>query len=72
LLESFGRSQGTGNIASVFVDAARNFALGCFRAAPSLERARATVRGPCTIEKCLAVVDPTCRVEELAFGAHRP
>src|SRR5881397_528408 len=35
-----------------------------------LYRARATIRGPCTIEKCLAIVDPTCCVEELALRAH--
>ncbi len=53
------------------VDSAR-WQPGRFWAALCLERAPATIRGPCTIEKCLAVVDPTCRVEELALaGTHR-
>src|SRR4029077_17840743 len=37
--------------------------------APCLERARATIGGPGTIEKRRAVMDPACRVQQLALRA---
>ena len=68
-LEGFSAGQRTGNIASALVDAAWDFALGCLRAAPRLERARATIGGPCTIQKCLAIMDPACRAQQFALRA---
>src|SRR5712692_4124673 len=70
LLESRGVSEYTGGIASVFVDAARDFALRRLWAAFRLQRARATIIGPCSIEDSLPIVDPACRVQELALRAH--
>jgi hypothetical protein len=62
LVDRFSADQRTGNIVSALVDDARNFALGCLRAALCLERARTTIRGPGTIEKCLAIMDSACCV----------
>ena len=50
LLEGFGVSECAGGIASALVDAARDFALWRLWAAFRLERAKATVMGPCAIE----------------------
>ena len=70
MLESFGVHECTGGIASVFVDAARDFALRRLWAPFGLQRARTTIEGPCTIEDSLAIVDPACRVQEIALRAH--
>jgi hypothetical protein len=70
LLESFGVNEWTGGIASVFVDAARDFALGRLWAAFWLQRARATIIGPRALEESLAIVDPACRVQKLALRAY--
>ena len=52
------------------VDAARDFALWRLWAAFGLERARATVMGPCAIEDSHPIVNPACRVQELTLWAH--
>ena len=70
LLERFGVHECTGGIASVFVNAARDFALRRLWAAFGLQQTRATIRRPCAIEESLAIVDPACRVQELALRAH--
>jgi hypothetical protein len=55
--------------ASALLDAARDLALGYLRSAVRLERAKATVGGPSSIQKRLATMDPVCRVQQLALGA---
>ena len=70
LLEGFRVSECAGGIASALVDAARDFALWRLWAAFGLERARATIMGPCAIEDSHPIVDPACRVQELALWAH--
>ena len=70
LLEGFRVSECAGGIASALVDAARDFALWRLWAAFRLERARATVMGPCAIEDSHPIVNPACRVQELAVRAH--
>jgi hypothetical protein len=70
LLENFGASECSGGIASVFVDAARDFALRRLWAAFGLQRARTTIIGPCAIKDGLASVDPACRMQELTLRAH--
>ena len=67
LLEGFRVSECAGGIASVLVDAAWDFALWRLWAASGLERARATVRGPCAIEESHPIVS-ACRVQQLALG----
>jgi hypothetical protein len=70
LLESFGVNECTGGIASVFMDAARDFALRRLWAAFGFKRTRPTIRGPRAIEENIAVVDPACRVKKLALRAY--
>src|ERR1700694_2848168 len=67
---SCGASECTGGIASVFVDAARDFALRRLWTAFRLQRARATIIGPCAIEESLPIVNFACRAQELAPRAH--
>jgi hypothetical protein len=70
LLESFGVNECTGGIASVFMDAARDFALRRLWAAFGFHRTRPTIRGPRAIEENIAIVDPACRVQKLAVRAY--
>ena len=70
LLEGFRFSECAGDIASALVDAARDFALWRLWAAFGLERARATVMGPCAIDDSHPIVNPAGRVQELALRAH--
>ena len=70
LLESFSVNECTGGIASVFIDAARDFALRRFWAAFGFQRTRLTIRGPRAIEENIAIMDPACRVQKLALRAY--
>src|SRR6185437_13861029 len=47
------------------MDAARDFAFGCLRTAPGLQRTRTTVRDPCAIKQCRPVVNIARRVQQL-------
>ena len=67
LLEGLRVSECAGGIARALVDAARDFALWRLWAAFGLERARATVMGPCAIEDSLPILDPASCVQELAL-----
>src|SRR5215468_1813989 len=70
LLESFGVNECTGGRASVFIDAARDFALRRLWAAFGFQRARPTIGGPRAIEENIAIVDPACRVQKLALQTY--
>ena len=50
LLKRRGVGKCSGDIAGILMDAARDFALGRFRTASRLQRARAAVRYPCAIK----------------------
>lgn len=70
LLENFGVNECTGGIASVFMDAARDFALRRLWAAFGFQWARPTIRGPRAIEENIAIVYPARRVQKLALRAY--
>src|SRR5262249_62125452 len=70
LLESFSVNECTGGIASVFIDAAWDFALRRLSAAFGFQRTRLTIRGPRATEENIAIVDPACRVQKLALRAY--
>ena len=62
-------SECAGGIASALVDAAGDFTLWRLWTAFGLERARATVMGPCAIEDSHPIVNPAV-VQELTLWAH--
>ena len=70
MVEGFGVNECTGGIASVFIDAARDFALRRFWAAFGFQRTRLTISGPRAIEENIAIMDPACRVQKLALRAY--
>src|SRR5262249_30258084 len=70
LLESFSVNECTGGIASVFIDAARDFALRRLWAAFRFQRTRLTIRGPRAIEENIAIVDPAIHLQELALRVY--
>src|SRR4029077_16297565 len=70
LLKSFGVNERTGGIASVLIDAARDFALRRLRTAFGFQRTRPTIRGSRAIEENIAIVDPAFRVQKLALRAY--
>src|SRR5215471_11412262 len=70
LLESFGVNDCTGGIASVFMDAARDFALRRLWAAFGFPRTRPTIRGSRTIEENIAMVDSARRLQKLALRTY--
>src|SRR5262249_17391017 len=68
--KAFSVNECTGGIASIFIDAARDFALRRFWAAFGFQRTRRTIRGPRAIEENIAIVDLACRVQKLALRAY--
>jgi uncharacterized membrane protein len=69
LLEGFGAGKRSSNVAGALVDAARNSAKRCLRAASSFELTHGTVDHAAAVEKRIPSADETGRRQSLAAGA---
>ena len=68
LLECRRVMEGSGHIASLFVDVAGDFAMGSIRAALQFERAQIAFGLLRAVEQRPAVMNPAGRSEQLALG----